>query len=81
MLDCVSYLSDSFKKIIKLMLKRDPRQRPSVQEVLTRYLPDQLELELKWEKVQRNVLKNTKETLERKIEELKKAKQRSKSVN
>jgi len=63
------------------MLKRDPRQRPSVQEVLTRYLPDQLELELKWEKVQRNVLKNTKETLERKIEELKKAKQRSKSVN
>jgi len=64
------------------MLKRDPKERPSFQELLTHYLPDQLELELRWEKVQRNVLKNTKEILERKVEECKnKQKQRSKSVN
>jgi len=82
LLDNVSYLSEPFKKLVKLMLKRDPKERPSFQELLTHYLPDQLELELRWEKVQRNVLKNTKEILERKVEECKnKQKQRSKSVN
>lgn len=68
-LDNVTHLSDSFKKVIKIMLKRDPNQRPSVKELLTKYLPDKLEVALKWEKIERNLLKMEKESLEKKKEQ------------
>jgi len=68
-LDNVTHLSDSFKKVIKLMLRRDPKQRPSVKELLTKYLPDQLEVALKWEKIERNLLRMEKEALEKKKEQ------------
>jgi len=32
------------------MLNRDPTNRPTAQELLTLYLPSEVELELKWEK-------------------------------
>jgi len=65
-LDNVLHLSDSFKRVIKLMLRRDPKQRPSVKELLTKHLPNELEVALKWEKIERNLLKMEKETLEKK---------------
>lgn len=49
------------------MLKRDPSQRPSIQNLLSHYLPDELELKLKWEKAERNILMNEKRALEQKI--------------
>jgi len=71
-LDQVIGLSCSFKKLIKLMLKRNPSERPSVKDLLTCYLPDKVELELKWEKLQRNALEVEKKSLERKVETLNK---------
>ena len=60
------------------MLKRDPGQRPTIKDLLTRYLPDKIDLELRWEKIERNMLKHEKKILEEKVEVIKK---RRKSIS
>ena len=60
------------------MLQRDPSQRPCIKDLLTRYLPDKIDLELKWEKIERNMLKKEKKVLEEKVENIKK---RRKSIS
>jgi len=49
-LDNLNGVSNFLKNIIKRMLNRDPTNRPTAQELLTLYLPSEVELELKWEK-------------------------------
>lgn len=71
-LDQVVGLSSSFKKLIKLMLKRNPAERPSVKDLLVYYLPDKVELELRWEKIQRGMLEGQKKKLEGKVKTLRK---------
>lgn len=71
-LDQVEYLSPSFKKMVKLMMQRNPAQRPSAKELLTQFLPDKVNLELKWEKIEKNMLKDEKKALEGKLLQLEK---------
>ena len=52
------------------MLKKNPESRPSAEDILT-VLPDQLELELKWQIQENEKLKKKVERYEKKLIELK----------
>jgi len=46
------------------MLHRDPNMRPTAQELLLNYLPSEMELKLKWEKIENQLLQERKSNLE-----------------
>lgn len=49
------------------MLSKNPADRPSAQELLARDLPSEIELELKWEKIENKLLQIQYSRLEKKV--------------
>lgn len=70
-------ISDTLKGLIRRMLHKDPNVRPTAQELLMHYLPSEMELKLKWEKIENQLLQERKVFLEG---QLKKQKMRRNSV-
>jgi hypothetical protein len=60
------------------MLKKDPTQRPSAEDLLNKFLPSEEELNQKWEDIVGNLLETEKQSLEAKHESNKK---RRKSIS
>ena len=56
-LENLKNFSNSLKSIIRLMLSPNPDNRPSAQDLLENSLQSELELELRWEKTQNQLLK------------------------
>jgi wee1-like protein kinase len=57
-LDAMSGVSHSLKDIIRKMLASNPDARPSAKFLLANYLPSEIELELKWQKIKNNLLRD-----------------------
>ena len=47
------------------MINKDPLKRPSASEILHKFLPDEEELELKWELIMKKALELEQEDLEK----------------
>ena len=56
-LDELNNYSHSLKEIVRNMMNSKPDLRPSAGELLSNYLQSEIELELKWEKTQNELLK------------------------
>jgi len=67
-LENLKNFSNSLKSIIRLMLSPNPDQRPSAQELLDNSLQSDLELELRWEKTQNQLLKKKIKEYEEKLQ-------------
>lgn len=67
-LDNLKNYSNSLKGIIKLMMSRNPDKRPSANELISNYLPSDIELELKWERTEKELLKKQLNELKEKYE-------------
>ena len=69
-LDSLQNYSNSLKGIIKLMMSPTADKRPSAHELISNFLPSEIELELKWERAEKELLKRqlqeTKERIKRK---------------
>lgn len=57
-------LSDSFKNLVRKMMDKDPDARPTADEILTNYLPEEREVEAKWIKIEHKMLKEQKKILQ-----------------
>jgi len=72
----VNHLSEKFKSLIKLMIDKDPSKRPSAHEILHKFLPNEEELELKWQLALKKALENEQEAL-KKLTETKERRRKS----
>ena len=67
-LDNLKNYSNSLKGLIKLMMSRNPDKRPSAHELISNFLPSNIELELKWERTEKELLKKQLSDLQQKYE-------------
>jgi len=67
LLEAIPGISQRLKMLIRKMLGKNPFERPSAQELLAHDLPSEMEVELKWEKIQNRVLQERKTVLENKL--------------
>ena len=66
-LDGLKGYSKTLKNTVKIMLNRDPKLRPTADNLLS-VLPNKLELELKWQKASNFLLKNKLKEYQRKMQ-------------
>jgi len=69
LLESMKGISDRLKGLIRRMLNKDPNVRPTAQELLLHYLPSEMELKLKWEKIENHLLQERKNELEKKLKQ------------
>jgi len=67
LLEAIPGISERLKMLIRKMLSKNPFERPSAQELLAHDLPSEMEVELKWEKIQNRVLQERKTVLENQL--------------
>jgi len=72
LLEAIPGISQRLKILIRRMLGKSPFERPSAQELLAHDLPSEMEVELKWEKIQNRILQERKADLENQLNERKK---------
>lgn len=66
-LENLNNYSNSLKRIIKLMMSPNADKRPSANELISNYLPSEIELELKWERIEKELLKRQLQETQEKI--------------